>query len=634
MYRTWLAPTGDLAADLRLVVGAGSDPKSELLAMGALANRNHDFASMARLDRAISKTLTVLGGEIPASFVPEKLAILSTSTSSHLGPSIRVACFGRQIVSALYEPDYGLIQQELLDQGSGLHGFAPTTVLFADDPYSLFGTTGLAGIDDAAGASAAVEDLVSSLRRRWQAVRTSFSAQVIQQLPFNPFVRLLGENESRLPGSPASLIAAFQAHLRAACNEDGVDLIDLAHWSARDGLAQWHSVALWHRSKQEVHPRCAPLYGDLVARILAARRGKSAKCLVLDLDNTLWGGVIGDDGLDAIAIGQGSAIGEGHLALQHYAKMLARRGIILAVCSKNDHATAMLPFEQHPDMALRATDISSFVANWTDKATNLRRIASDLNIGLDSLVFADDNPFERDLIRQELPDVHVAELADEPSDYAQILADSGWFESVSLTSEDLAKTEQYRTNAERRALLEETTDLESYVGALAMELDSAPFTLLEMPRIVQLINKTNQFNLTTRRHGEAAVRGMIDDPDTVTRRFRLTDRFGDNGLIATVIGVLGGDDKETMVLDTWLMSCRVLGRRVEHAILNVMVDAARQAGARRIIGEYLPTERNGLVKSLYSDLGFSLIDQSEDGSRWLLDCSVYQPHPTSMKILG
>jgi FkbH-like protein len=629
MHRHWLPKGGDLVADIRQAL-ALEPGAPQLRALRTLGNQNHDFAGITRLGRTIEKVIASLEGPVPDGFQPVRLALLSTSTTSHLAPALRAAGLGRNLAINLYEPAFGQVFQEIARSDSQLHAFAPTTILFANDPYSLFGTD--AGpVDDPKKAAADVANAIALLREQWQRARGAFDAHIIQQLPFNPFERLLGENEPRLPGAPASLIASFQQQVRLAAAEDGVDLIDLPHWTQRHGLAAWHSPALWHRSKQEIHPAITPLFGDIVARVIAARLGRSAKCLVLDLDNTLWGGVIGDDGLEGIAIGQGSAAGEGHLSLQRYAKLLARRGIILAVCSKNDHAVALTPFENHPDMLLRADDFSSFVANWADKATNLRHIADELNIGLDALVFVDDNPFERELVRRDLPQVHVPELSDEPAEFAQAIADSGWFESASLTGEDLAKTEQYRSNRQRQSLLAEETDLDSYLAALDMQLDPGAFTAAELPRIVQLINKTNQFNLRTQRYLEPAVARLIDDPAAITRRFRLSDRFGDNGLIAVVIGLLD-DARETLTIDTWLMSCRVLGRRVEHATLNVLVEAANQAGASRIVGEYIPSERNGMVKQLYADLGFSLIGESGGTSRWSLDLADYNPLETNIGL--
>ena len=611
----------------------GAAPAVRLASLRQLARHNHDFPSTIQLDRAIGRTVADGRAQDVAGLTPVRLALLSTSTTHHLPPAIRVAGLGRGVLFEIYEPSYNQARQELADTGSGLHAFAPDVVLCAHDPYSLFGAAGGPAPDDGAQAARAVATCIGTLREQWRRARTLWNATVIQQVPFNPAQRLMGENESRVPGSWASLIRAFQEGVRAAAAEEGIDVIDLDGWAGKLGLAAWHSPALWHRSKQEVHPACAALYGDLVARVVAARYGRAAKCLVLDLDNTLWGGVIGDDGLGGIVLGQGSPVGEGFLAFQHYAARLAKRGVVLAVCSKNDEARAREPFQKHPEMALRLDDIACFVANWDDKASNLRRVAAMLSIGLDALVFADDNPFERELVRRELPDVFVPELPDDPADYADTIAASGCFEGVALTREDLAKTAQYQSNARRQALLEETTDLAGYLAALDMSMQVSGFDEVGLPRIVQLINKTNQFNLTTRRYSEPEVRGLLDDRRAITLQLRLLDRFGDNGIIAVIIGRLDGAARSVRI-ETWLMSCRVLGRQVEQASLNVLAEAARALGAETLVGDYLPSGRNGMVEDHYAKLGFSPLPPAGAGSRWSLALGSFVPHATPVRIVS
>jgi FkbH-like protein len=388
---------------------------------------------------------------------------------------------------------------------------------------------------------------------------------------------------------------------------------------------------LWNHAKQETTPAAAPMYGELVGRLLAAKQGRSYKCLVLDLDNTVWGGVIGDDGLDGIVLGQGSPLGEAYVAFQDYARELTRRGVILAVCSKNDEANALEPFDKHPDMVLRRADIASFVANWSDKAANIRAIAEELNIGLDSLVFIDDNPFERNLVRQELPMVAVPEVSEDPTYFAQAIADAGYFEGLSVTEEDRERAGQYQGNKAREALKSSATDLPAYLRGLEMRLIWKRFDKLGLQRIVQLINKSNQFNLTTRRYTDEDVFAVMADPNAFGLQLRLLDRFGDNGVIAIVIGRLksGGD----LYIDTWLMSCRVLGRQVEPTTLNLIAQEARKLGARRLIGEYIPTKKNGMVKGHYVRLGFTVMEtDATGGNRNLLDLASFTPADTFIHV--
>jgi FkbH-like protein len=376
----------------------------------------------------------------------------------------------------------------------------------------------------------------------------------------------------------------------------------------------------------------APLYGDLVARVLGARLGRSSKCMVLDLDNTLWGGVIGDDGLEGIVLGQGSPVGEAHIALQEYAKNLSRRGIILAVCSKNDMANAIAPFEQHADMILRRTDIACFVANWQDKATNIRAIASQLNIGLDALTFVDDNPFERNIVRRELPMVNVPELPEDPSEYVNCIADSGCFESANITADDLQRAKQYNANRQREEI-KTSTDMKGYLQSLNMQLLWRRFDGIGLQRIVQLINKSNQFNLTTRRYTSAEAQQFIGHANILTLQLRLVDNFGDNGMISVIIArpeSLSG----ALEIDTWLMSCRVLGRQVEEASLNLLVEQARAMGARSLKGTYIPSAKNQMVCNHYSKLGFTSAGVGpKESTYWSLMLEEYRPFITSINTI-
>jgi FkbH-like protein len=323
--------------------------------------------------------------------------------------------------------------------------------------------------------------------------------------------------------------------------------------------------------------------------------------------------------MDGLILGQGSALGEAFASVQDYAREQSRRGVILAVCSKNDAANALEPFEKHPEMVLRRTDIASFVANWSDKATNLREIARQLNIGLDSLVFLDDNPFERNLVRAELPMVAVPEVPDDPALVPRVLADAGYFEALAITPEDLERGRLYQSNLARETLRASVTDMDSYLRDLQMKLVWSRFDSTGLARTTQLINKTNQFNLTTRRYSEDDVAGVMNDANAFGLQLRLLDRFGDNGIIGIVIGRRIADAPRDVLVDTWLMSCRVLGRGVEAATLALVVSAAKALGGTRLIGEYLPTKKNGMVREHFARLGFAPLSDAPDGStRWVL----------------
>jgi FkbH-like protein len=627
----WLPTIPDWRQRLRTLP---NDPATAWDNAVALANARLNFVLTNALDETAQRILPNTLETLATKKV--RLAVLGSSTLTHLLPPIRVAGLRRGIWIDTYENDYGQYLQELSEPESPLHEFGPTAVLIALDAYHL--TAGVTSGMDRDSAEAALTEMQDRIKEVWRLVREAFGCSIIQQTALPVHLPVLGNNEHRLPGSRAWFTARLNAAIRTMAEAEGVDILAVDDRAARDGIGKWHDPALWHRSKQEVSPTAGPMYGDLVGRWLAAKQGRSFKCLVLDLDNTIWGGVIGDDGIDGIALGQGSPLAEAYTAFQEYARELSRRGVILAVCSKNDEANALEPFEKHPDMVLKRTDIASFIANWSNKADNIRAIAQDLSIGLDALVFLDDNPFERDLVRQELPMVAVPEVSDDPTGYAVALADAGYFEGLSVTNEDRDRTSQYQGNKARDELRAAVTDLPSYLRGLEMRLIWKQFDKIGLQRIVQLINKSNQFNLTTRRYTDEEVIAVMADPDAFGLQLRLLDRFGDNGIIAIIIGRLqedcaGGRVKD-LYLDTWLMSCRVLGRQVESTTLNLIAQQAAKLGATRVVGEYIPTKKNAMVKDHYARLGFTAVETGESGrNRNVLDLAAFTCAETFIHVV-
>ena len=619
----WLPRTADFRSrlsSLRKLSAATAEAWGEAV---SLANTQLDFVQTNALDKAV-QALFVEGPPPELGVNPIRLAILGSSTLAHLHAGIRVGALRRGLWVTTYENEYGQYLQEILDPDSQLHRFRPAFILFAFDSRHVTARVhaGLSVIE----AEAELEDICGRIVACWDAARTAFQCTVLQQTVIPALPNLLGNNDHRLPGSRAHFINQLNVRLRDLAEAHRIDLVAVDQRVSRDGLSAWYDHALWYHAKQEIVVGAAPFYGDLVARLLAVKLGRSAKCLVLDLDNTIWGGVIGDDGLDGIVLGQGSALGEAFVSLQEYAVELSRRGVILAVCSKNDEANALEAFRSHPDMVLRTGHIASFMANWNDKAANLRAIAGELNIGLDALVFVDDSSHERALVRQELPMVSVPEVPDDPALVTQCLMDAGYFEAVAITDEDRKRTRQYQSNRARSQLKASATDLGAYLKGLETQLLWRPLDQAGLQRAAQLINKTNQFNLTTRRHTENDLRTILHDPTSFGLQLRLVDRFGDNGMIAVVLAKPHGRE---MLIDTWLMSCRVLGRQVEQATLNLIVAEARCIGARQLIGEYRPTKKNGLVRDHYAKLGFVPRGCDTEGNCLsCLDVSAFSPIPT------
>ncbi len=615
----WLQAAPQFSDELRRLQQEGASWQD----LVQLATLRLDFVQTTRLDRMLQKSSD---SAKDAGAAEIKLALLGSATVDHLLPSLRVAALRRQFSLQTFVGDYGQYRQALQDPDAGLLEFAPDVLLFAFHAQHLFGNPDPRM--DAAAVEQLASDALDKIAETWRLARARFQGQIIQQTVLPAYRPLMGLNEHRLASSGLQLIDRINRGMRELADEYRVDVLAMDNVVAQDGIDAWHDPVLWHRAKQEISPVAAPAYGDLVLRLVAARRGRSAKCLVLDLDNTLWGGVIGDDGLEGIKLGQGSALGEAFVEFQNFARDLARRGVILAVCSKNDEENARSPFERHPDMVLKMGDIACFVANWTDKAANLRHIAEQLNIGIDALVFADDNPFERNIVRRELPAVNVPELPEDPALYSRCIADAGYFESVQLTPEDFERGQQYQANMARESLRASHTDLKGYLRSLQMELIHQPFDRIGLKRIVQLINKTNQFNLTTRRYTEDDVLAFMGDPKSLTLQLRLVDQFGDNGIIGIVIGL---PQDSSLRLDTWLMSCRVLGRQVEETTLNLVAAEAVKLGFRSLIGEYLPTKKNGMVRDHYAKLGFSALPPSSEGATaWQLDLDAYQPFDSAI----
>src|SRR5215472_11280668 len=614
----------DFRGDLRGALTCAK-PTDCLENLASLAAYRLGFLETVQLDRALSR----LGLKEATGFSPIRLAVLASSTLDHLAPAIRVAGLRRRLLIDVNAGAYGQYRQDLLDPTSSLHQFAPQVMLFSLTAREAIASVPLTA--SAAEVDETITRLIDELRSFWQKAHEICSGVIIQQTFLDITEPLFGSYDCFVPGAPTRVVAGLNDRLCEAAWQDGVLLLDVARASQRDGINAWFDAGYWLQGKLEIAPQAAPLYGDMVTRILAAQRGLSRKCLVLDLDNTLWGGVVGDDGLEGIVLGEGSAAGEAYLALQRYAKQLKERGIILAVCSKNDAGIAETAFREHPEMLLLRSDIAAFLANWDDKAENLKAIAAHLNIGIDSLDFVDDNPVERARIRQSLPMIAVPELPEDTAQYVRCLADAGYFEAVAFTSEDRHRAQQYAENAERDALLESVQSIDEFLRGLEMSVLFGPFTAVDHARIVQLINKTNQFNTTTRRYTSEEIRYVTNNPDVLSLQFRLLDRIGDNGLVSTMILRPTSDREEVLEIENWVMSCRVFGRELEFEAMNIAVEAARRRGVRALVAKYVPTGKNNVISGLYPSLGFAEHDQlatTDGATRWFLKLADYVARET------
>lgn len=624
----WLPAHPDLSEAITQARSLGS-ASDRLDAAIAFAGFRRDALATLRIDKLAQGARP--GAKPPDGFLERRLAILASSTAESLIPAIRVAALHRRLILDIEVAPYGQFRQAILDRDSFLEEMRPDFVLFALDEAAALAPLPVGATR--AEAEAALDSEIEALAALWRRTRERFGAVVLQQTVLNTRLSLFGSYDACVAGAPSALIDRFNQKLADAAFAAGALLVDIDRQAAWSGRAIWSDPVLWHRAKQAISPAVVPLYGDLVARVIAASCGLSRKCLVLDLDNTLWGGVLGDDGIDGIVLGQGSAAGEAYLGFQRFASSLADRGIVLAICSKNDPDLVEEAFVRHPEMHLKRDRVAAVMANWDDKATNLRRLAKTLELGLDSFVFVDDNPAERAIIRRELPMVAVPELPDDVAQYGLAIAQAGYFEAAAFTAEDRSRVRQYTENAERSAELASTTDMEGFLRSLEMTMEAGPPRPEDVARVTQLVNKTNQFNLTTRRYTEPEIERLTKDKSCVILRFRLTDRFGDNGLIAVIIARPHRSKAQAMQIETWLMSCRVLGRGVEAACLGALADAARRAGATALLGEYRPSPRNAMVREHYRRLGFQPDGEQPGGiTSWRLDLANFTEAKTFIRI--
>lgn len=540
-----------------------------------------------------------------------RLAVLGDCATQHYRATLEACVKLRGVWAEVYEAEFDTIQFEVLDPNSGLRAHRPQAVVLFNCLQAL--EHRFPHADPATFA----DDVAAEIVGTWDRIG-AFDAVVVQHTFCLPVSRTMGGFSARCPGTFAHAVARINALLAdEAAARDGVRLVDTDWHAAYFGKREWLDERLWCQAKQALSPKFLPPLAKAVSDVLLEGTRPAVKCVVLDLDNTCWGGVLGDAGLEGIELG---GIGEGmaFTRFQEFVLQLERRGILLAVCSKNEQANAERVFAEHPEMVLRPQHIAKLVANYDDKAGNILAIQQTLNIGLDSFVFLDDSPFERDFVRTALPEVQVPDLPEEPAEVLSALARWNLFETSRHTAEDANRTQLYKANAERDQLRAQATDLGSYLAQLQMVAELAPIDSVSLPRALQLVQRSNQFNLTTRRHPEGVLRRFAEDGFSLTVRLR--DRLGDNGIIALVLGAADGGD---LVVDSWIMSCRVLNRRVEELTLAAVVEGARRLGCDRVLGQYLPSPKNGMVAELFPRLGFTPIERP-DGAWFALPVAAYE----------
>jgi FkbH-like protein len=549
-----------------------------------------------------------------------RVALLSDAATQHLVPALSALLGRRGVRLEAYEGAFGAFELETQDPQSGLYRFQPDVVIVLNSVQALTA----AYYERSTSSQEWANETLERVTGVWDAINRHGSALIVQSTFAIPEARAFGNLDLKVGESIRWAASELNYRIAAAArSRNSVLLLDV------EGIASWLGASVffdargWDLWKTFSRLDALTQVTKNIADIVLSARGRGVKCVVLDLDNTLWGGVIGDDGVEGIKIGP-HGDGEPFYRLQLYMRELNRRGVLLAVCSKNTESVALRAFADHPDMVLRREHFSSFVANWSDKAENIRSIRGELNIGYDSMVFVDDNPFERDLVRQLLPEVIVPELPEDPAQYVECLSALNLFETPSFSAEDRARKELYEREAVRRQEAAAFSSVEEFLTSLDMKIAVEEFDEFHMPRISQLMQRSNQFNLTTRRLSVAECAALRADSKFLTLYADLSDRLGAHGLISIVIVERG--DNVLWVRD-WLMSCRVLGRGVEQFLMNLVVHHAREQDLSAVIGNYRRTAKNSMVENFFAQFGFVKTAETADATEWTINPRSYEPKP-------
>lgn len=538
------------------------------------------------------------------------VSVLADKSSQFFVNSLKGYAISEKIKLSVFEAEYGQIEQEVLNQTSAFHEFESDFVIILTSSESLLEKF------NASGQSKDFHTEYVDTVETWINLAVDKGSLILNNYPIitdnvygNFWTQIEESFEYQLNAINSKLLDLAQ-------KRQNLFICDINSLQATVGLSKRIDQKFYFSAQMAYSLQFLPLLAKSYIDIIKAIKGINLKkCLILDLDNTLWGGVIGDDGLNGIQIGN-LGIGKAFSNLQKWALKLKERGIILCVCSKNTESVAEEPFTSHPDMVLSLDDISVFVANWENKADNIRYIQSVLNIGFDSMVFLDDNPFERNLVRSELPEVIVPELPADPVDYLTYIRSQNLFETASVSKEDADRTSRYKEEAKRAKTFQSFTSIDDYLESLEMIGSVSAFDEFSIPRVAQLTQRSNQFNLRTIRYTVEDIDSMHRDNNYMTLQTVLKDKFGDYGLISVVIGKI---DQQELFIDTWIMSCRVLKRDVEKFVLNQIVKESKKLGITKIIGEWLETKKNIIVKDHYKNLGFQ-----KDDNIWMLELSSFE----------
>ena len=560
---------------------------------------------------------------------PIRIAVLGGSTTNEVVDLLELYLLEAGFLPAIHQSEYGRFYVDAVHDTDALVAFKPDLVYIHTSVVNIQQFPPVQATEQELDRYVATE--LQRFEQIWTSIGEKIGCLILQNnFEFPPYA-ILGNLDATIGGGHTRFVAELNRRFAQAAAANSKLLIqDVCSISARLGLTHWFAPERWFSYKLVTSAEGSRATAVSLASMVRAVYGKTRKVLVLDLDNTLWGGVIGDDGVDKIQIGRETPIAEAYTAFQEYCLSLRNRGILLAVCSKNTEEIAKQGFE-HPDSILKLEHISCFKANWDPKHENIALIARELNLGVDSFVFVDDNPAERAIVEGQVQGIAVPNVGADVAAYANIIEAGRYFEQNSFSKEDLERAALYQENTQRAAFESKFADYGEYLDSLEMSAEIDRFKPLYIERITQLTNKTNQFNLTTRRYSLAEMEAALTNPNAIGLYGKLTDRFGDNGLISIVLGLKRG---EVVEIDLWLMSCRVLKRDMEVAMLDALAERAQALGARTLRGFYLPTRKNAMVAEHYAKLGFTLDSQADDGSAvYSLEIAGYTPRNRHIRVL-
>ena len=543
-----------------------------------------------------------------------KIALLGDSATQFLNQALRGIGFDYQLDLEIFEADFNQIERQVFDPSSELYEFEPDIIFLFQSSHKLLGKYNKFKFQD---YSTLADERIELLETIYQTLSSQLDSKIICSNYSEIDDSVFGNHANKIDSSFLFQVRKLNYELMLLAQRNtNFYIVDFSIIQNQIGKSNLFQPSVYINTEMVLSIDALPHVAFKTIKLIESLQSKMKKCLILDLDNTMWGGIIGDDGIENIQIGS-LGIGKAFTEFQYWAKKLKERGIILAVCSKNTESIAKTPFEDHPDMVLRLDDIAVFIANWENKADNIRQIQSILNIGFDSMVFLDDNPFERNIVRENLPEVTVPELPEDPAEYLEYLYTLNLFETISYSEADADRTKQYQVEAQRAVVQKQFTNEGDFLKSLDMVSIVETFNSFNVPRVAQLSQRSNQFNLRTIRYDEADIEKLANDKDCFTFTFTLEDKFGDNGLICVII--LKKVSGKVLFIDTWFMSCRVLKRGMEQFVLQTIVEKALENGFETIRGEYIETAKNEMVKDHYHKLGFTLIDEN-----WDLDLKTFE----------